>query len=147
MKITKRKLMTAMLAAFSLCTTILPALAQSGTRVPEANRLDFLAGYLSLTDTQKTQATTIFTAAATATATAQGQRTAAQAALTAAIKINASDSELDRLSAALGVIHGQITAIQAKASAKFYALLTADQKTKFDALGDRQGGLGGNGSR
>jgi Spy/CpxP family protein refolding chaperone len=74
----------------------------------------------------------------------QGQATAARDALKAAIKANSSDSELDRLSAAAGVIEGQLTGIQAKASAKFYALLTADQKTKYDALGNRGGGPGRN---
>jgi hypothetical protein len=43
------------------------------------------------------------------------------------------DSELERLAAAVGTIQGQLTGIQAKASAKFYALLTAEQKTKYDA--------------
>ena len=77
----------------------------------------------------------------------QGQSTAARDALKAAIKVNASDSELDRLAAATAVIHGQLEAIQAKASARFYALLTAEQKTKYDSLGNRQGGAGRNSLR
>ncbi len=108
------------------------------------NSLDFLAGYLSLTDAQKTQAKTIFDAAETASETARGTLTAARTALNTAVKANASDAELDRLSAAIGVIDGQLTAIQAKASAKFYALLTAEQKTKYDALQTSRGAPGGN---
>ncbi len=106
-------------------------------------RLEFLAGYLSLTDAQKTQAQAIFDAAESAAATAAGAMTSAQTALRTAIKANAADAELDRLAAAIGVIQGQVAAIHAKAEAKFYALLTADQKTKYDALGQGSGGQGG----
>lgn len=124
----------------------LPVLAQPGPgmRGGGGNRLDYLAGYLSLTDAQKTQAQAIFDAAAAATETARGQLDSARTALTTAVKANASDAEIDRLSAAIGVIHGQVTAIQAKAQAKFYALLTAEQKTKYDARGGGMGqGAGG----
>ena len=122
----------------------LPVLAADGPGTG-ANRLDFLAGYLSLTDAQKTQATAIFAAATAAGETARGQMTAAQDALKTAIKANATDATLDRLAAAIGAIHAQTTAIQAKASTRFYALLTAEQKTKLDALGDRAGGGPGGG--
>ena len=142
----RRKLITAALAALTLAGA-LPVIAQDSGRASGGSRLDYLAGYLSLTDAQKAQAKTIFDGASTASATVQGQSTAARAALKAAIKANATDSELDRLAAAIGVIHGQSEAIQAKASTKFYALLTAEQKTKYDALGDRQGGAGRNNQR
>jgi Spy/CpxP family protein refolding chaperone len=112
-----------------------------------ANRVAFLAGYLSLTDNQRTQATTIFTAADTALATLRGQETTARDALTAAVKANRGDAELDRLAAALGVIRGQQAGTSAKAEARFYALLTAEQKTRYDALGNRGGGGGPGGRR
>ena len=138
----RRNLMAATLAALTL-TGSMPIFADDAARVPSANRLDFLAGYLTLTDAQKAQAKTIFDAASTASTTAEGQLTAAHDALTAAIKANRADSELDRLAAAVGAIHGQIEAIHAKAMAKFYALLTAEQKIKFDTLANRPGGGGG----
>ena len=103
-------------------------------------RLDYLAGYLSLTDEQKAQAKTIFDAAAAATETARGQLDGAHTALQTAVKANAIDAEIERLAAAIGVIQGQVTGIQAKAQAKFYALLTADQKAKYDARGGGRGG-------
>lgn len=144
---TKRKLLTATLAAFTLASA-LPAFAQGrGPRGGQGNRLNFLAGYLSLTDAQKTQAQAIFDAAETASTTAQGQLTAAHEALQVAVKANAADGELDRLAAVVGTIQGQLTGIRAKASAKFYALLTAEQKTKYDAIGDRQKGAGPTGRR
>lgn len=137
-----RRLLVAALAIFSATHLA----AQDGPRPRGGNRLDFLAGYLNLTDAQKQQANTIFTAANTAATTAAGQMTAARDALKNAIKANAADAELDRLSAAVGAVEGQVTAIRAKASAKFYALLTAEQKAKYDQLGDRGPG-GGRSSR
>ncbi|MBL8234063.1 MAG: Spy/CpxP family protein refolding chaperone [Bryobacterales bacterium] len=142
-----RRYLIAAMAIFS----VLPLAAQPPGRPSDGgNRLDFLAGYLSLSETQRTQAQAIFTAAETAGETARGQLEAARTSLNTAIKANATDAELDRLSAAMGVIHGQMTAIQAKASAKFYALLTAEQKTKYDELMNRGPGnrpVGGPGGR
>jgi Spy/CpxP family protein refolding chaperone len=128
------------IAAAALASVMaMVALAQP-SRTPGASRLDFLAGYLSLTDAQKAQATTIFSAAATASETARGVLTAAREALTAAVKANRADTELDRLAAAVGAAHGQIEGIHAKAEARFYALLTAEQKTKYDARNAQRGG-------
>lgn len=140
-------ILTTLLAAM---TAAIPAMAQptrdQGTQ--GSSRLDYLAGFLSLTDSQKSQAQTIFTAASTATATAQGQLDSARTALRDAWKANRADTELDRLGAAVGVIEGQIAAINAKAQAKFYALLTAEQKTKYDQISSRgPGGPGGPGRR
>ena len=134
-----RRLLTAAL----IMAAALPMMAQG--RRGRGNSLDYLAGYLSLTDTQKAQAKTIFDAAETATATAHGVLTSAKDALKAAVKANRADSEFDRLAAAVGVVEGQLAGIRAKADAKFYALLTAEQKTKFDALQANRsaGGPGG----
>ena len=135
-----RRLLTAAL----MMVAALPMMAQ-GPR-GRGNSLDFLSGYLTLTDAQKTQAKTIFDAANTASDAARGTLTAAQDALKAAVKANKADSELDRLAAAVGAVEGQLAGIRAKASAKFYALLTAEQKTKFDAL-EANRGAGGNPGR
>ncbi len=117
----------------------------SGSGSGTSRRLNYLAGYLSLTDAQKTQATAIFDAANTAATTAAGQLDAAQTALKTAIKATAADAEIDRLAAAIGTIQGQVTAIRAKAEAKFYALLTAEQKAKYYSMGSGAGGGGGRG--
>lgn len=139
--------MAAVLAACSMTMAYAQpgGMLRNGGGGPGVGNLDFLAGYLGLTDAQKTQAKTVFDAAATATSTAQGQLTAAREALQTAVKANRADTELDRLAAAVGAIVGQIEGIRAKANARFYALLTAEQKTKFDAMSSRQGGSGGGG--
>jgi Spy/CpxP family protein refolding chaperone len=141
---TRRLLITTTLMVAGLATLA----AQSPTKSGSSRRMDYLAGYLSLTDAQKTAAQAIFDAADTAATTAQGQMAAAQTALKTAIKTTAADAELDRLSAAIGTIQGQVTAIRAKAEAKFYALLTAEQKAKYDQMGaSAGGGPGGRGPR
>ncbi len=135
-----------MLTTLSAALMALPLMAQPGGRggPGPGNRLDFLAGYLGLSDSQKEQAKTIFDAAQEAGEGLNGELSGAREALNAAVKKNAADAEIDQLAAAIGVVNGRLAAIQAKASAKFYALLTAEQKTKYDQMGDR-GGPGGPG--
>lgn len=108
----------------------------------EGHQLNFLAGYLSLTDSQKEQAKAIFDAAAAQAETLSGSMESARTALDAAIKAGAPDSEIDRLSAAVGAVTGQLTAVQAKARVKFRAILTPEQKTKLDELEGRRGRRG-----
>ncbi len=131
-----------LLAALAILPA-LPALAQRGRASGDGpRRLDFLAGYLGLSDTQKQQAQAIFDAAGQAATVARGQLTSAREALRAAAKANQSEADLDRLAAAAGAIEGQLAGIDAKAVAKFYGLLTPDQKTKYDERGNRAGGPG-----
>jgi Spy/CpxP family protein refolding chaperone len=128
----------------------LPAFAQGPRgRGPGGggSRVEFLAGYLSLTDAQKTQAQAIFEAASAALETARGQAQSAHDAIRAAVKANAADAEFDRLGAALGAVQGQMAAIQGKADAKFYAILTAEQKEKYDSMASRGPGPMGAGPR
>lgn len=129
-----------MMAAIALLAALPVLSAQPPGR--GGNRVDFLAGYLSLTDSQKEQAKTIFDAADTASKTLQGQFSSARTALSDAVKAGKPDADLDSLAAATGVIQGQLAAVQAKAQARFYALLTADQKAKYDNMRGR-GGPGG----
>lgn len=105
-------------------------------------RVDRLATLLSLTDAQKTQATTIFTNAYSAGQSIHTTLQTDTTNLAAAVKAN-NISTIDSLSATIGSLQGQLTAINAKADAAFYAILTADQKAKYDAL--PHGGPGGPG--
>ena len=105
-------------------------------------RVNRLAGELNLTDAQKTSAISIFTTAYTSAQTLQTSLKTNRQALAAAVKKNDTAS-IDQLATASGVLNGQLTAINSKADAAFYALLTADQKTLYDAR--HQGGPGGHG--
>lgn len=109
-----------------------------------ANRVAFLKALLTLTDAQATQASTILTNELAAETPIRTNLTTLETSLQAAVKSN-STAQIDSLSAQIGTAHGQLTAIDAKADAAFYALLTADQKTKYDALGGHDGPGGGPG--
>ena len=115
-----------------------------------AHRVDRLTTLLSLTDDQKARATTIFTDAATASTTARANSQTQRDALAAAVKKN-DLAGIDQAATALGTISGQLTAIEAKADAAFYAILTPDQQAKYDQRGaggpGRFGGPGGFGRR
>jgi Spy/CpxP family protein refolding chaperone len=88
---------------------------------------------LSLTPAQTEQATTFFTAEATAHQNARASERTAHEAMEAAIKANDA-ATIQSTSATLGQISGETMAAHALARAQFYAILTADQKTKFDQL-------------
>lgn len=110
-----------------------------------ANRVDFLANALGLSADQKTQATTIFTNALNASQTIQTSLHTAHQSLGDAVKKN-DLATIDTLSATIGSATGQLTSINSKADAAFYAILTADQQTKFDSLRRGPGGPGGPGA-
>ncbi len=108
-------------------------------------RVDSLTTLLTLTDTQKTQATKIFTDAQTSGSAVQTTLSQDRQSIRDAVKKNDVPT-INTLSATVGTLTGQLTAIQSKADAAFYALLTPDQQTKFDELrgpGDRGGFPGG----
>jgi Spy/CpxP family protein refolding chaperone len=110
------------------------------------NRIEFLGTVLSLTDEQKTQAKAIFDAAQTAGTSLRETQGLQRTALNDAAKSNAADGAIDDLAATLGTTSGQLAAIQTKAFAKFYALLTTEQRTKLDELQAKGRGMRGPGA-
>jgi Spy/CpxP family protein refolding chaperone len=110
-------------------------------------RVNRLAAELSLTDAQKTTALSIFTTAYSSAQTVQTNLRTAQTSLRDAINTN-NTAQIDTLATTIGTATGQVTAINAKADAAFYAILTADQKAIHDARpggGRGPGGPGGMG--
>jgi Spy/CpxP family protein refolding chaperone len=105
-------------------------------------RVTMLTRFLELTPDQVPQATTIFTNAATASQTLRTASSENRTVLRGAIKAN-NFPAIDQAANALGIASGQLMAIDAKAEAAFYAILTADQKAKFDQRGGM--GFGGGG--
>jgi Spy/CpxP family protein refolding chaperone len=95
-------------------------------------RVDFLGAQLGLTDSQKDQAAGIFTAAYTASQSIRSELQTNRQSLSDAVKKNDTAS-IERLAAASGILNGQITAIDSKAEAAFYALLTVEQQAKYDS--------------
>ena len=115
-------------------------------------RVNQLSHSLNLTDAQKSSALSIFTTSITNAQTVQASLRTNQTSLSDAIKKNDS-ATIDSLAASTGVLHGKLLAINAKADAAFYAILTTDQKAIYDATphggpggpGGPGGGFGGRG--
>ena len=105
-------------------------------------RVNGLARRLNLTEDQKANATKIFTDALAASENARTNSRTTRESLAQAVKSN-DTAAIDRLSATLGTLNGQITAIDSKAEAAFYALLTAEQKTAYDQRRPGHMGPGG----
>ncbi|WP_321478304.1 Spy/CpxP family protein refolding chaperone [uncultured Paludibaculum sp.] len=104
-------------------------------------RVEMLTKRLGLTDTQKASATTIYTDAETAAETARANLSTLQETLSAAVKTN-NTGTIDATAAQIGTVNGQVLAIQTKAEAALYAILTPDQQTKFDSTPHGPGGMG-----
>lgn len=142
---------------FKLSSTFLAAAlavvsAQTTTTTPDPaaqaqRRVNMLASQLNLTDAQKASAVSIYTASYTAAQTIQSNLQTNRTSLRTAILAN-DTAAIDRLSTASGTLNGQLTAINSKAEAAFYALLTTDQKALYDAAPHRgPGGQEGPGPR
>lgn len=140
-----KKLMTTMVAAAALTFAQGPR-GNGGTPPDPAKRIEMrvnmLANQLSLTEAQKAQATKIFTDAQTAAETARTAMQTAREGLGEAIKTN-NTASIEQLSRDIGSATTELTSIESKAQAAFYAILTAEQKTKFDSMPGR--GMGGPG--
>jgi Spy/CpxP family protein refolding chaperone len=131
------RLVTVATLAAALAGAQMPRAGGGGTPPDPATlvqmRVNMLATLLSLTDAQKTQATTIFTNAETAAQAVMSSLQTSQESLAAAVKAN-NTAAIDQAAGTIGTLQGQLTAIHAKGDAAFYAILTADQQAKYDAL-------------
>ena len=90
---------------------------------------------LTLTPAQVEQATTLFTTEATTRQTARAAEHTAHQALEAAIKAN-DTATIQSTATTLGQMETESLIAHATTRAQFYALLTADQKTKLSELED-----------
>jgi Spy/CpxP family protein refolding chaperone len=88
---------------------------------------------LTLTPAQVEQASTIFTTEATGRQNSRSSEHAAHQAMEAAIKSN-DTATIQSTATTLGQMQGEMMAAHALAQAQFYAILTADQKSKFGEL-------------
>jgi Spy/CpxP family protein refolding chaperone len=100
---------------------------------------------LSLTTAQAEQATTFFTTEAAARQNSRASEHTAHQAMDAAIKAN-DTATIQSTATTLGQMEGEMIAAHGLARAQFYAILTADQKTKFDQL-EQEHMMGGPGFR
>jgi Spy/CpxP family protein refolding chaperone len=100
---------------------------------PTQMRVDMLTRMLDLTDEQKAKATTIYTEAHSASRTARTSMQNTMESMDEAVKAN-NTASIDQLAITAGTLSGQLMAVQRKADAAFYQILTAEQKEKFDNM-------------
>jgi Spy/CpxP family protein refolding chaperone len=102
--------------------------------------LQRLTAQLNLTSDQQAQAKTIFQQSHEQMKAIAPQLRAQREAMAAAVK-SGNEPQIDQVAQQNVPLEAQARAIHAKAMAKFYQILTADQKTKFDQMKNRRGAL------
>ena len=131
--------MKSSLALFAVLGLLPMAQAQTSPHTPPTpamiaqHQVQRYTTLLSLNANQVEQATTIFTTEATARQNSRSSEHAAHQAMEAAIKSN-DTATIQSTATTLGQMQGEAMAAHALAQAQFYAILTADQKTKFGEL-------------
>jgi protein CpxP len=130
-----------MIASSAVAQT--PAPAQPSSSAPQAGQMKShrragkplarLTRQLNLTADQQTQARSIFADARKQAQSLAPQRRSEHQAMQAAIKSD-NEAQIDQLTQQNAQLNSSGRAIHAKAMAKFYSILTPDQKTKFDSM-------------
>lgn len=131
--------MKSSLALFAILGLLPMAQAQTPTHTPPTpaaiaqRQVQRYSTLLTLSSAQVEQATTIFTTEATTEQSSRASERTGHQALEAAIKAN-DTATIQSTATTLGQMSGEMMAAHALARAQFYALLTADQKTKYSQL-------------
>ena len=149
-------------AAATLAAGIVFAQAPTGNSQPGAStqrgrggfkrwNLEHIAQALNLTDSQKEQARTIFQQARQSAEPVRQELRKNHETLAAAAKAGKSESDIQNLANERGRLLGKLVAIRTVASAKFYQMLTPEQRVKADQMheqfrqrarsGERKNGL------
>ena len=102
-----------------------------------AHRVDRLTKLLGLSTSQASQATTIFTNSQNAIMPLETSLRADRQSMQNAVKAN-DTAAIDSAAANIGTLTGQISGIQNKADAAFYAILNPSQQSTLD----QSGGMG-----
>jgi Spy/CpxP family protein refolding chaperone len=95
---------------------------------------EHIAQALNLTDSQKAQARTIFQRARQSAEPVRQELKQNREALAAAAKAGKSESDIQNLANERGRLLGKLVAIRTVASAKFYQMLTPEQRVKADQM-------------
>jgi Spy/CpxP family protein refolding chaperone len=123
------------------------AFAQSGARTPPTpeqlveRRVAALTRLLTLTETQQSQAKTIFATPVNLEVNNREALRTAHTSLGEAVKSN-NIAGIDQAVATISNLTAQHMAANSKAEAAFYQILTADQKTAYDEARPGRGMMG-----
>jgi protein CpxP len=141
----KRTLLGITSAALAAGMMFAQAPPQSGDAQPQAKHRQWKRGQgfsrlstkLNLTDAQKEQAKSIFDAARESSKSIAQELRQRRQALQEAAKAGKTDAEIDQLANEVGSLTGQMTAVRTKAFAKFYTLLTPEQRTQEQQMREK----------
>jgi len=123
--------------------------AAEGPHSPIGGHLDEITQVLNLTDSQKAQARTIFEQAGQSAEPILQDLKENREKLDAAAKASNSEGDIQQLATEQGRLLGQLIGIHTVATAKFYQMLTPEQRAKVDQMHEQQkarSGEGKNGS-
>lgn len=136
------------LAGWALVASL--ALAQAaaqprgGFRTWAREMVDQMARRFALSESQKQQALVVYMKVEEDSRPLERKIGELRMALREAVKNNSAEWQIDQMSGAVGALTAQITAIETKGEARFYALLNAEQRQKWDQSFRGPGrGLGG----
>ena len=110
------------------------ASTQQGRRGFMRWNLEHIAQALNLTDSQKEQARTIFQQARQSAEPIRQELRQNREKLSAAAKVSNSEGDIQKLANEQGRLLGKLIAIRTEASAKFYQMLTPEQRVKADQM-------------
>jgi periplasmic protein CpxP/Spy len=96
--------------------------------------MDRMAEALNLTEAQRAQARTIFQTARQTAQPIREELRQNREKLSAAAKLSNNDAEIQKLATEQGRLMGKMIAIHSQASAKFYQMLTPEQRVKADQM-------------
>lgn len=96
--------------------------------------VDRVAQALNLTDAQKAQAQTIFQQAKMSAEPIRQELRQNREKLSAAAKMSNNEADIQKLATEQGRLLGKLIAIHTEARAKFYQMLTPEQRVKDDQL-------------
>ena len=99
--------------------------------------LEHMAQALNLTDSQKEQARTIFQQAHESAQPIRQELKQNREKLEAAAKAGKSEGDIQKLANDQGRLLGELVAIRTEASAKFYQMLTPEQRLKADQMDEQ----------
>ena len=113
---------------------LVPAAAQSrgGFRTWAREMVEQMAGRFALTESQKQQALVVYMKVEEDSRPLEMKIREQRMALREAVKNNSPEWQIDQMSGAVGSLTAQLIAIETKGQARFYALLSAEQRQKWD---------------
>jgi Spy/CpxP family protein refolding chaperone len=105
---------------------------RGGSRTWARETVERMAERFALSESQKQQALVVYMKVEEDTRPLERKIGEQRMALREAVKNNSPEWQIDQMSGAVGALTAQLTAIEMKGEARFYALLNAEQRQKWD---------------